>query len=512
MTKDARAGTDAAQQAVDGVPDDLEPALRLVASPVPSTAVGDDAVPVDDVAAPGALRTTSDRSARRRPRGSGRFARLSPLFVGVDLVAVMVGQLLVEELLTPRLLAFSVLILALFAVGGLYRPRLTPSVLDDLPSIIGRALVAGAIVTAVGAYDDGSAGQRTLHLAFAFAALTVLGRTAAYAGVRAARRSGRFSHRTLIVGGGEMSGQLAQMLIDHPEIGLEPVGFLDDDPLLHQDRRPVPHLGKLDVLADAIIDERVGNVVVAFGSVRESEVVDVLRACDRMACEMFYVPRLYELHAVSRDTETVWGIPLLRLRRAPFRTPLWHVKRGMDVVCSLLALVALSPVLGACALMVRLSVGSPVLFRQQRVGLDGRPFTLLKFCSMQPSATTDDAPAWNIAADPQLTRVGKLLRRTSLDELPQLWNILRGDMSLVGPRPERQYFVDQFSQRFPRYMARHRVPSGLTGAAQVAGLRGDTSIADRARFDNYYIENWSLWEDCKLLLRTVSQVVRAAGR
>ncbi len=146
------------------------------------------------------------------------------------------------------------------------------------------------------------------------------------------------------------------------------------------------------------------------------------------------------------------------------------------------------------------------------MGLDGRPFTLLKFTSLRPVDETESAQNWNIAQDDRLTVVGTWLRRTSLDELPQLWNILRGDMSLVGPRPERPFFVDEFTRQFPRYTARHRVPAGLTGTAQVQGLRGDTSIADRARFDNYYIENWSLWDDAKILLRTFSQVIHAAGR
>jgi lipopolysaccharide/colanic/teichoic acid biosynthesis glycosyltransferase len=153
-----------------------------------------------------------------------------------------------------------------------------------------------------------------------------------------------------------------------------------------------------------------------------------------------------------------------------------------------------------------------VLFRQTRIGLDGRPFTLLKFCSLRPAGEAESRTRWNIAEDDRLGPVGKLLRRTSLDELPQLWNIVRGEMSLVGPRPERPFFVEEFTRQFPWYMARHRVPVGLTGWAQVHGLRGNTSIADRARFDNSYIENWSIWGDIKIMMRTVGQVLSAGGR
>jgi exopolysaccharide biosynthesis polyprenyl glycosylphosphotransferase len=239
--------------------------------------------------------------------------------------------------------------------------------------------------------------------------------------------------------------------------------------------------------------------------------VPVLRAGDRLACEILFVPRLYELHSVTRDTEVLWGVPLIRLRRAPFRSGAWTAKRAFDMVVSALALFLLAPIMLLCAAMSWAETGS-VLFRQTRVGLDGREFTLLKFCSLRPARSSEAATHWNIGQDPRVRALGRLLRRTSLDELPQLWNVLRGDMSLVGPRPERPHFVHEFTQQYPWYTARHRVPAGLTGWAQVHGLRGNTSIADRARFDNFYIENWSLWGDVKILLRTAGQVLRAAGR
>lgn len=466
-------------------------------------------------------RATRQRSGGRRQRLSWRrpptlkarrhaVHRLPAALLGADFVA-FAGAVGYAGETSRRVLVMGAFTLFLFAVGGLYRPRLTPSVLDELPSILGRTFVAGGVVTGLGAFDDGRAGRVTLLAAVVFAVLVVLGRSAVYAAMRAARRRGRLGYRTLILGGGQVGSELAQTLIDHPEIGLRPVGFLDDNPLLSADRRPVPHLGASADLVDVILDQEVGNVVVAFGSLRESQAIDLLRNCDRLACEIFFVPRLYEVHAMHRDMEMVWGTPLVRMRRAPFRTPMWRLKRAMDVVVSACALVGLAPLLAACALAVRISIGRPLLFRQERVGLDGRPFTLLKFCTLRPADETESAHRWNISLDERLTRVGRFLRKTSLDELPQLWNILRGDMSLVGPRPERPYFVTTFTEKFPRYMARHRVPAGLTGAAQVAGLRGDTSIGERAKFDNYYIENWSLWEDCKLVLRTAGKVVRGAG-
>jgi lipopolysaccharide/colanic/teichoic acid biosynthesis glycosyltransferase len=188
-----------------------------------------------------------------------------------------------------------------------------------------------------------------------------------------------------------------------------------------------------------------------------------------------------------------------------------RAKRAMDAGLAALALLALAPVLGACALAVRLADGPGVLFRQERIGLGGRPFTLLKFRTLRPGDARESATRWSIAGDHRMSTVGRTLRRTSLDELPQLWNVLRGDMSMVGPRPERPYFVERFSAEHPGYADRHRMPVGITGLAQVHGLRGDTSIADRARFDNHYIDTWSLWQDVTILVRTACTVFRFGG-
>ena len=191
--------------------------------------------------------------------------------------------------------------------------------------------------------------------------------------------------------------------------------------------------------------------------------------------------------------------------------PTWMAKRAFDVVASLLAVVALSPVLAAIALAVRWEGGRGVIFRQIRVGQDGREFEVFKFRSMRPADPGESDVQWSIANDSRVGKVGRFIRRTSLDELPQLFNILRGEMTFVGPRPERPHFVARFGADIPQYEHRHRVPVGLTGLAQVSGLRGDTSIDDRARFDNFYIENWSLWLDVKVILRTVRHVLGPSG-
>jgi exopolysaccharide biosynthesis polyprenyl glycosylphosphotransferase len=427
-----------------------------------------------------------------------------------DLIAFVAAMLLTG---IPGSMTFLVLvmILGLFQVGGLYRPRLSLSVLDDAPSIMGRALAGGAATMLVAGLDNGGVGARRLLTCAVFGGLCIVTRWVAYSSIRFARRRHRLEQRTLLLGCGTVAGSLGANLVEHPEYGLTPVGLLDNDPLLCEADRPVPLLGSYEQFTKVVLEHSVDVVIVTYGSLREPEMVPLLRASDRLSCEILFVPRLYEVHTVTKDTEVLWGTPLVRLRRAPFRTGSWTAKRLSDVLLSSLVLLLLAPILGLCALACRLETGT-VLFRQTRVGLDGRPFTLLKFCSLRPETDSESSTRWNIGEDERVRPVGRFLRRTSLDELPQLWNVLRGDMSLVGPRPERPYFVDEFTRQYPWYMARHRVPVGLTGWAQVHGLRGDTSIADRARFDNFYIENWSMWGDIKILIRTAAQVLGGAGR
>jgi exopolysaccharide biosynthesis polyprenyl glycosylphosphotransferase len=453
--------------------------------------------------------STRRLSLGRRRRSAARQRWVQAILLGADLVAFGIAVIAYAQP-TFKTLVVLFLLLGLFYNAGLYRPRLNLSVLDDAPSILGYALAGGALAMMLGGLSDGRAGINRLVAAALFGLFAVLTRTIAYNAIRAARRRGRLQRRTLLLGAGTVAGSLGTSLVEHPEYGLDLVGLLDDKPLLSEHERPVPVLGGYDSLTDVVLEQSVDVVIVTFGAIREPEMVPVLRAGDRLACDMLFVPRLYELHAVTRDTEVLWGMPLVPLRRAPFRTSAWTLKRLFDVTVSGLALLLLAPVLAVCAVMSRLDTGL-VLFRQTRIGLDGRPFTLLKFCSLRPAEESEARTNWNIGQDNRVRFCGRVLRRTSLDELPQLWNVLRGDMSLVGPRPERPYFVDEFARQYPWYTARHRVPAGLTGWAQVHGLRGDTSIADRARFDNSYIENWSLWGDVKILLRTAGQVLRAGG-
>ena len=430
--------------------------------------------------------------------------------MGVDAVAVAAALVLTpgSAMLTPT---FAVALLAVGAamatvLGGLgaYRSRLTMSVLDDLPGL-GAAAVVGTVI------GSQLAGAPVALLAGVLLTLLVLVRAGAYAVVRSARRRGVVAHRTLVIGAGEVGQQLATAALEHPEHGLLPIGFLDD--VLPTDARdlPVPHLGGSGDLVDIVQREGVGVVVVAWGRTDDSVLVDELRECDRLHTEIFTVPRLFELQHQGRDTDELWGIPLVRMRRAAWRSGSWPAKRAFDVLVAATALVVFGPLMIAAAIGVRMELGKDILFRQVRVGVDGKPFTILKFRTLSLPTGPDAQPVWSINGDARLGPVGRFLRSTSIDELPQLINVLRGEMSIVGPRPERQVFVDQFSADIPRYHHRHRAPVGLTGWAQVNGLRGDTSIADRSRFDNNYIQSWSLWLDLKIIARTVGTVLLRRG-
>jgi exopolysaccharide biosynthesis polyprenyl glycosylphosphotransferase len=449
---------------------------------------------------------------RPAPALAARYRLLSwgaaPLFVAGDIAGFAAGVVATDA--DGRAVFVLVTIMALFAAGGLYRSRLTLSLLDDLPPIAGRVLTAAASV-ALATHVLHSSAPLVWESVLAGAGGIIAARAGAYALVRWCRARRYVSYRTLILGGGVVSGHLVARLQQHPEYGLEPVAVLDPDPLLQGEQIALPVLVDVESLADVIKRLDVHVVVIAFGSVRESQIVEVLRARERTDTEIFLVPRLFEVTGRGREIDHVWGIPLVRLRRAAFRRSSRMLKRMFDVVVAVMGLVVAAPVMVVCAVAVRVSVSPRVLFRQPRVGVDGRPFTLLKFRTLSDTHDGEAGTRWSVAGDDRMTRTGRILRRLSLDELPQLINVLRGEMSLVGPRPERPHFVDQFARSYPHYHARHRMPSGLTGWAQVHGLRGDTSIDDRARFDNVYIDSWSLWGDVSILLRTAGQVLGARG-
>jgi exopolysaccharide biosynthesis polyprenyl glycosylphosphotransferase len=485
-------------------PAESPPAGRSIEEPPTERLIIDD----------GNLRSTvvlpyigSSAAARTRP------LRAWMLALPVDLVAMLMPVFWSQQFWKATV-AVALVSIGTFAAGGLYRARRHLSVLDELPSLYFRFLAATAAVAIVVAVRHNSLNyiDGFLRLAAVSATLLLPARAFSRSVVRMARRRRWVEHGAIIVGGGPVAIELARLLRRYPQYGLRFAGFVDVAGTVHRERESMPLVGHLDELPNLVRYTECDVVILADVDCPESKLLQAVRAPGLAKCDMWMVPRLREFHASIGSPDHIGAIPVVPLHRSVLAGPKWALKRTSDVIFASVALLLLSPVLLLCAIAVFLEGGRGIIFQQQRIGRFGKPFNLMKFRSMRPADDRESQTNWNIGNDPRVGLIGKFLRRTSLDELPQLWNILRGDMTVVGPRPERPYFVDQFSVDYPEYAMRHRVPVGLTGLAQVSGLRGDTPISDRARFDNYYIENWSLWLDVKVLLRTVGEVFRGGGR
>ncbi len=396
--------------------------------------------------------------------------------------------------------------------------RLHASALDAVAHALVIISLAALLTIAAGSIlGTGHPVAQTLRL-WLFALIFVpVGRTALLSYRRRALSKPAVATPTVIVGAGAVGTHVANRLLADFEYGLRPVGFLDTAPIPSYDpsRIPsVPVLGGPGDLREAVARVGAGHVIFAFSSEPDHVLVQKVRECQDLGVGVSLVPRLYEAVNERVMIEHVGGLPLLSLRRTNLRGWQFAVKHAFDRAFALTALVVLGPLLFAVAVAVRVTSPGPVLFRQRRVGRDGRTFELLKFRTMVDVANThpftppEGCAPGGIEGKDRRTSIGPWLRGTSLDELPQLINVLRGDMSLVGPRPERPEFVERFDLEVDHYRDRHRVKSGITGWAQVNGLRGQTSIADRVEWDNYYIENWSLRLDLRILLLTVAEVLQ----
>jgi Undecaprenyl-phosphate glucose phosphotransferase len=343
-----------------------------------------------------------------------------------------------------------------------------------------------------------------LDLVFVVAGRSVIRRV-----LMAIRLRGHNLQRILVVGAGALGKEVTRKLLAHRELGFKVVGFLDDDP--GKSKRlfeGVPVLGTLQDIDDVLAGRRIDQVFVALPLEAHRKIRRVLQSIARECVEVRMVPDILQYATLKATLEDLDGTPVINLSQVPLQGWASLVKRMLDLALALPATLVLLPLLPLVALAIWIEDRGPIFYRQERMGLDGRPFEILKFRSMRVHAEASTGPVWATKDDPRRTVVGAWLRRWSLDELPQLWNVLRGEMSIVGPRPERPAFVREFKERLPQYMLRHRVKAGITGWAQVHGWRGNTSIRKRLQYDLYYIENWSLGLDLKILWMTVRQGLR----
>ncbi|MDG4664875.1 sugar transferase [Mycobacterium sp. 236(2023)] len=425
---------------------------------------------------------------------------------------------------TWMLFFFAPTIVAMSALRGMYQRSLKRTFLDELPTVQAVVALSAMLLLSglvLNPFITGSRGSSIARLWMCAAVLVPLGRLVWIAIKNHHYRHNRMTAPTLIVGNGRVAAKVVDRLKITPEYGLTPVGIIDDEiPMMGIDRdqpASIPYLGRLEMLDEVITRTGAECLIVAFSRTRDDAMHAAVKVAHKRGVAVWIVPRIYDTVGVHAHIEHIGGLPLIAVPRTDPRSWQFAAKHLSDRLFAGLGLLAISPFFLTLMLLVRLSSPGPIFFSQPRIGRDGKEFGCLKFRSMRPPRESDakfersaDSAPGGVEGVDRRTTIGKIMRATSMDELPQLINVIRGHMSLVGPRPERPEYVDLFNVQIARYGDRHRVKAGITGWAQVHGLRGQTSIADRAEWDNFYIENWSLWLDWKILAMTVGAVLRRA--
>jgi len=471
--------------------------------------------------------TTSpiDEYRVRRAQRPGLLKRPQLLFMlalmGVDVGSVWLGFWLAHEFIRqdpntvigpffefwPLPAISSGLLLLSFFTQRMYQRRRPIAHLDESYRIATMTtlsfLLAVAIISLL--WRDFNYHRLFVGLAWFFATgLLTIGRMVHARIQWRAQAMGLGDDRVLLVGAGEVGRMILQKIITNPKLGFQVVGIIDNG-----NRRSVLNVPVIGSIADIprVIDEyAVDEVIIGLPESSHQEIVGIISLCEREKVGIRVFPDVFQIMASEVTIGDLGGLPLLTIRDVALQGWRLTLKRGMDILVSAAGLVLLSPFMLFIALLIKLDSPGAVFYSQERMGLDARPFRMIKFRSMRQDAE-QQGPGWTTEDDPRRTKLGAFIRRFNIDELPQLINVLVGDMSLVGPRPERPIYVEQFRQRIPRYMDRHREKAGMTGWAQVNGLRGDTSIAERTKYDLWYIENWSLTLDIKIILRTIVQTI-----
>jgi len=394
----------------------------------------------------------------------------------------------------------------LYRARGLYEPQRTGSLFREAGAILRANAVGVLLLVAVTFFVRSYFYSRgVIGLFFALSSVSVIGlRVGVRLALRQLRRRGYNLRYVAVVGAGELAAEVIDRLHSHPEAGLRVVAAFSDDPAKKgRSVRGVPVIGGYGEVKDFLCGRRIDQVLLALPHDDSHHLEKILTDLDDELVSVRLVPDLLRILTLRSSVEDLDGLPMINLREGPLVGWAAVQKRVFDVTVSALALLALSPLFALVSLALLVTSGRPIFYVQERMGLDGRTFGMIKFRTMRRDAEAASGPVWTVPKDPRRTRVGALLRRLNLDELPQLWNVLRGDMSLVGPRPERPVFIEQFRREIPGYMLRHKMKSGITGWAQVHGWRGNTSLHERVEHDIYYIQNWSLALDVRILAMTV---------
>ncbi len=429
----------------------------------------------------------------------GYFLRLQSDYVDIAPFSDYWGMLIVHVLT----------IITVFFFYRLYHRQRATSHIDEFYTIFGAASVGAIIsIALISLLFKNEIDYPRLMMVYVWLLTIMLvwiGRIVHSRVQWALQAKGYNQSRLLIVGTGEVGRIILQKTRQSPGLGYDVVGFVEDhEPPSNAFGLPI--LGQTRDLSRLIETYDIDEVIIAMPDASHKEILAIIARCEREKVIIRVFPDVFQIMASEVSIGDLSGLPLLTLRDTALRGWRLALKRATDIIGSGLALVFLSPVMLLVAVIIKLDSSGPVFYSQERMGLDARPFDMLKFRSMRLDAEEQTGPVWATENDPRRTRFGAVIRRLSIDELPQFINVLTGDMSLVGPRPERPVFVEQFKRGIPRYMDRHREKAGLTGWAQVNGLRGDTSVIERTKYDLWYIENWSLLLDMKIILRTILKI------
>ena len=453
-----------------------------------------------------------------------RFLRI-PLLYGADALGIALGFLLAfwlrfSEVLIPAhrgipameaytkaLLIVIPAYLWVFCSYGLYQVGRHVRRVEEIFTLLKGISVGTIILMALTFFYRGFSYSR-LFLVFLWFFASILVSLLRYALIQWTyhlRRMSKDIRRVLIVGGSRNARALIEWAKQNPHLGHHVEGVLvQEKSLVGKHLEEVPIIGTIEDSSEAIEKIHPDEVIVADPNLPKEKVADLLLHCENGMVSFKVAVDLYGIVTSNLDVEYIASVPLLGLRAFPLDDP-WNrvIKRCLDGVISSILIILASPILLLAAIGIKLTDGGPILYQQERIGQDGKIFKICKFRTMRPDAEKQTGPVWAQKEDDRCTPIGRVLRRFNVDELPQFWNVLRGDMSLVGPRPERPHFVDQFRGEIPRYMSRHKVKSGITGWAQVNGLRGNTSLQERIKYDLYYLENWSLPFDLEILFMTL---------
>jgi exopolysaccharide biosynthesis polyprenyl glycosylphosphotransferase len=413
----------------------------------------------------------------------------------------------------PTMVLHILVIFSVFYFGRLYHMPRRFSRIDQARSILTKVTVGAFIVNGIQSFAYRSTifdpvdypRSMFLYVWVLSILLLIIGRELHRWLQNTARARGWASDNLLIIGTGKIAQDIIQKIRGQSELGYTIVGIVSDTARPHEQLAGVSVLGSSADLPYLIDTYGVEEVIIAQPEAKRDDIVEWVTLSQRNRVDVKVYPDMFAYMAGDLGVDDLDGMPLITVRDVALRGWKLSLKRAMDVFGSFIGLIFLSPFLLLTAILIKLESPGPVFYTQERMGLDGNPFQMIKFRSMRKDAEKEGA-GWTVAGDPRVTRTGKFMRRTSWDEIPQLINVLVGEMSLVGPRPERPVYVQEFRQQIPRYMERHREKAGMTGWAQVNGLRGDTSIAERTSYDLWYVENWSIWLDITIIIRTVAQI------